>query len=490
MNDQTKPQAGAVADAQPSVAAIKPRPKSVTLDMADRFGMEATAFERTLRGTVFPADAPQEEFAAFLLVCKEYELNPLTKEIYAFPKRGGGIVPMVSIDGWLKLINKQKNFDGMEFEDIDDGSGNFAAVKCTIYRKDRSRPTAITEYLSECVRSTDPWKMKHRMLRHKAMIQCARYAFGFAGIHDEDEAQRIAEARDVTPVNDKTLAKALAVKLAANTSQGEKGFDPAFVDAETGEIIDAAKSTPANAGKVIEAKAEPLAPVIDVEALISEARSVSMEGRREFDAWCLARTPDERAALAPEMKVLMAASRAVDHPKEAQPAPEPEPEAQVEAEPQPEVTGPAFNFDVELDAFEKQIAAIHTSSELNDFGLKVSHDAKGWFMAAPEAMQADARQFFLDRLGEVTKAEDAAKRKAASEAKAAEQAAAKAAEAPTADPSPLDELRKAGSAAAVQGVRRYKLFRGKLNQQHFEALNGSALDAELMELARKSDEDV
>jgi len=31
------------------------------------------------------------------------------------------------------------------------------------------------------------------MLRHKAMIQCARLAFGFAGIYDQDEAERIAE---------------------------------------------------------------------------------------------------------------------------------------------------------------------------------------------------------------------------------------------------------------------------------------------------------
>ena len=40
------------------------------------------------------------------------------------------------------------------------------------------------------------------MLRHKAMIQCARLAFGFVGIYDEDEAQRIVNPeRDITPVN-------------------------------------------------------------------------------------------------------------------------------------------------------------------------------------------------------------------------------------------------------------------------------------------------
>ena len=34
------------------------------------------------------------------------------------------------------------------------------------------------------------------MMRHKAMIQCARLAFGFTGIFDQDEAERITE-RDV-----------------------------------------------------------------------------------------------------------------------------------------------------------------------------------------------------------------------------------------------------------------------------------------------------
>jgi hypothetical protein len=38
--------------------------------------------------------------------------------------------------------------------------------------------------------------MEHRMLRHKALIQCSRVAFGFSGIVDDEEA---ATLRDVTP---------------------------------------------------------------------------------------------------------------------------------------------------------------------------------------------------------------------------------------------------------------------------------------------------
>jgi hypothetical protein len=39
------------------------------------------------------------------------------------------------------------------------------------------------------------------MHRHKALIQCARIAFGFVGIYDQDEAERIIE-KDVTPVKE------------------------------------------------------------------------------------------------------------------------------------------------------------------------------------------------------------------------------------------------------------------------------------------------
>lgn len=175
------------------------RPRSVLVDMATRYGMEPAAFEATVRATVTPATTSREEFAAFLLVAKEYNLNPLTKEIYAFPKRGGGIVPIVSVDGWTSLVNSHGACDGFEFEMEHDADGELVSCTCRMYRKDRSRPVVVTEYLSECIRSTEPWKMRHRMLRHKSMIQAARYAFGFSGIYDEDEGVRVAEARDASP---------------------------------------------------------------------------------------------------------------------------------------------------------------------------------------------------------------------------------------------------------------------------------------------------
>lgn len=187
-----------------AVTTTERQPRSVLVDMSMRYGMEPAAFEATVRATCMKPDKngkvpSREEFAAFLLVAKEYNLNPLLKEIYAFPAKGGGIVPIVSVDGWVNLINSQQALDGIEFQVEHDEKGALVSITCRIYRKDRSRPIEVTEYLVECVRNTEPWAMKHRMLRHKSLIQCARYAFGFAGIYDEDEGEKIAGMKDVTP---------------------------------------------------------------------------------------------------------------------------------------------------------------------------------------------------------------------------------------------------------------------------------------------------
>lgn len=177
------------------VATIEPQRRSLLADMAGRYNMEPKAFADTLRATVVPRNATNEEFAAFLMVAREYSLNPITKEIYAFPKQGGGIQPIVSVDGWANLINSNPQCDGFDFVDGLDANGNLVTVTCRIYRKDRSHPTEATEYMAECKRDTSTWKQwPRRMLRHKALIQAARYAFGFAGIVDPDEAERFTSA--------------------------------------------------------------------------------------------------------------------------------------------------------------------------------------------------------------------------------------------------------------------------------------------------------
>ena len=167
-----------------------PKPSALRT-MAGRLNVDADSLLSTLKGTVCKG-CSDAEMMTFAIVANEYQLNPFTKQLYAFPAKGGGIVPVVSVDGWISMANNHPQMDGIEFEDVHDQSGNLVSIACSIFRKDRSRPIRVMEYLDECKRPTDPWKMPHRMLRHKALIQCSRVAFGFSGLHDEDEADDIA----------------------------------------------------------------------------------------------------------------------------------------------------------------------------------------------------------------------------------------------------------------------------------------------------------
>lgn len=158
---------------------------ATTLNMGD-----GTGLIETLKATAFKGQVSDAQMTALMVVANQYALNPWTKEIYAFPDKNNGIVPVVGVDGWSRIINSHPQFDGIEFEQDEQ------SCTCIIFRKDRNRPIKVTEWMAECKRGTGPWQSHpKRMLRHKAMIQCARLAFGYGGIYDQDEAERIVEGQ-------------------------------------------------------------------------------------------------------------------------------------------------------------------------------------------------------------------------------------------------------------------------------------------------------
>lgn len=159
----------------------------VLASMANRLNVEPTKLLSTLKETVFRG-ASDTEMMALCIVANEYGLNPLTRQIHAF-KSQAGIVPVVGVDGWIALVNRQKEYNGCKFEMEIEETGRPISCTCNIFVKGRDLPVSVTEYFSECYRKTEPWdRMPMRMLRHKAFIQCARLAFGLTGIFDEDEA--------------------------------------------------------------------------------------------------------------------------------------------------------------------------------------------------------------------------------------------------------------------------------------------------------------
>lgn len=176
--------------------------------------------KQTLIQTAFKSDKEitDAQMGALMIVASQYKLNPWTKEIYAFPDKKG-IIPVVGVDGWSRIINSNSNLNGIEFKFSENlVLPNKAKVKCPewvdciIHRKDRDHPTIVREYLDEVYREplgqngyAGPWQSHpKRFLRHKALIQCARLAFGYVGIYDQDEAERIQESGTVRTVQGQT----------------------------------------------------------------------------------------------------------------------------------------------------------------------------------------------------------------------------------------------------------------------------------------------
>mgnify|MGYP000899727834 CR=1 FL=1 len=232
--------------------------------LAQRFGMEQNdELIATLKATAFKSQTPatDAQLTALMVIANEYGLNPFTKEIYAYPDQHKGIVPVVGVDGWIRIVNEHPQFDGIEFDATSE------AVTARIYRKDRTRPTVITEYLDECKRPTNPWRdMPRRMLRHKALMQCARVAFGFA-LYDDDEAQ-----------------------VAAGT----------VIDAATGEVIERASrgaSAPAPKPEL------PPYSAADFEKNLPQWRAIVESGRKTATA--LLATLSTKAAFSEEQRAVV-----------------------------------------------------------------------------------------------------------------------------------------------------------------------------------------
>ena len=248
------------------------RTLATKLDMGDGADLIGT-----LKATAFKGQVSDAQMTALLVVANQYALNPWTKEIYAFPDKNNGIVPVVGVDGWSRIINSHPQFDGIEFEQNDE------SCTCIIYRKDRNRPIKVTEWMAECKRNgMGPWQSHpRRMLRHKAMIQCARLAFGYGGIYDQDEAERIVEAAPVKhmghaevvqPEQPKELPEWPADRWAAGLAKWVDGIVDGGKSIEDVLTWLRSKATVSSAQEKqlrdeVAARAQPAAPIVNPDEL-------------------------------------------------------------------------------------------------------------------------------------------------------------------------------------------------------------------------------
>jgi hypothetical protein len=232
------------------------QPKSLVATVAGKYGVDPEKLLVTLKATAFKGEVSNEQMMALLVVADQYDLNPFTREIYAFPDKKNGIIPVVGVDGWSRIINSNPAFDGLEFREsetlvvADEHKPCPEWIECLIYRKDRRHAISVRERFAECYRppfkgkdgyeGKGPWQTHtSRFLRHKAMIQAARVAFGFVGIYDPDEAERMREVVDLGPatvVPATQSRKALSADhaldaFAVSDLNNEKEFIPNDIDA-------------------------------------------------------------------------------------------------------------------------------------------------------------------------------------------------------------------------------------------------------------------
>lgn len=170
-----------------------------------RSGLTRDSFIRILTQTAFSRLKfwTQTDLERLLLAAESLGLSPLTEDIYAAPQLttqdlitdnqidmeakeppplSSTITVVLSLQGWMRLINSHPQFQGISFKEPECLPGKLPDwMECSIYRRDRQVATTIREYMNEVNLMSGAWiSHPRRMLRHKCLIQCAKLAFGFS----------------------------------------------------------------------------------------------------------------------------------------------------------------------------------------------------------------------------------------------------------------------------------------------------------------------
>lgn len=192
----------------------------------------------------------QEMFVGISMIAR-YELDPIAREVYV--TRGkGGIFTIISIDGWVKVLDRTDHYDGHTVEIHEEKPGVIDWVETTIYSKKRKYPTTYRAYAAEyakiggMVAKTIP----SHMLRVFCLRHAARLFTPIGGtVLTEEEALFIA--RDEPPQTQREPIKTiddLTASLTAPIAQEElpeTSYEPAKEEAKQETKTEAPKPSQA-----------------------------------------------------------------------------------------------------------------------------------------------------------------------------------------------------------------------------------------------------
>lgn len=223
-------------------------PHALTRAIAARCNVPVSEVQPLLMATVFNQGKgeplSQNEFVAALIICEAYGLNPFLREIYCFRHQGTLQTP-VGVDGWIRILNSQPSYLNVSFSYEDGEEGKPYSCTCLLRDKERGE-IPVTEYFAECVRRTPAWEqMPRRMLRHRALIQAIRIAYGIGGLIDEDEFEgmRDVEAKvrpvpDARPKLESQPAKAIPLDDKSDPSTDKAWRDWVGIKGQVADFLD------------------------------------------------------------------------------------------------------------------------------------------------------------------------------------------------------------------------------------------------------------
>ncbi len=164
-----------------------------------------------------PTGAPAKSILHVLRTANQYRLDPLQDEVFLSHYEQGWQVS-IGVDAWIKLMNQHPAFAGVTFLESTDYKDEIPVwMECTIYRSDRIIPTTIREYYCEVRNDSAIWdKMPRRMLRHRALQQCARLAMGIAPTETQCELLKTRakpNPENAAPSLDKNTQPAFGMEL-------------------------------------------------------------------------------------------------------------------------------------------------------------------------------------------------------------------------------------------------------------------------------------
>ena len=144
---------------------------------------------------------PPRVLLHFLHQIRKYRLDPLSDEIMLFKNPEGQYQTLITIDGWMRLINQDPQFAGMTFKESSELElGIPLWMECSIYRHDRILPITVKEYSAEIKTEHLLWKtMPRRMLRHRSIQQCARLAFSIHIADQPSTVVKVSTTNNISP---------------------------------------------------------------------------------------------------------------------------------------------------------------------------------------------------------------------------------------------------------------------------------------------------